>query len=49
MSFIARWRQRRSCFHHDHAAGVSWLESRLINMGAGKMFWCSECQKTWTV
>jgi hypothetical protein len=45
-----RWwklrRVRKHCWHHDDKTGQSWVNSRLINTGAGKMFWCSRCEKT---
>lgn len=46
---FAAWRKRRNCFHHDHRSGVSWIESRLIDMGSRKMFWCTDCGRTWFV
>lgn len=42
-----KWRRRRECFHHDRLTGQSWIEDRLINMGSQKMFWCTECGRTW--
>lgn len=42
-----KWRRRRECFHHDRLTGQSWIESELIEMGARKMFWCTECGRTW--
>lgn len=47
MIFSAGRRKRRNCFHHDHVTGKTWIESRLINMGTQKMFWCIECGRTW--
>lgn len=46
------WRRRRKrawCFHHDDRTGTSWIDSRLIEMGKSKMFWCRECDQTWFV
>lgn len=47
------YKPRRDCFHHtknlDTGSTVSWIGSQLINGGAGKMFWCTQCGKTWTV
>jgi hypothetical protein len=47
MSVFRTWRKRRNCFHHDRVTGTSWIGSRLINAGAGKMFWCRDCGRTW--
>lgn len=47
MSWLARRRKRKNCFHHDHSTGVSWIKSQLIETGMGKMFWCARCQQTW--
>ena len=47
--WLARWRLQRSCFHHDHNTGESWIESRLIDLGRRKMFWCVRCERTWFV
>lgn len=48
---IGRWwrrrRKRAHCFHHDHRGGDSWLNSRLIETGMAKMFWCRNCGRTW--
>lgn len=44
-----RKQKRKNCFHHDHRDGSSWIKSRLINNGAGKMFWCGLCGQTWFV
>lgn len=44
-----RWLIRRRCFHHDHRAEVSWIQSRLIDLGRRKMFWCTRCERTWFV
>lgn len=41
--------KRRRCFHHDWTTGESWIKTRLINMGMGKMFWCRKCTRTWFV
>lgn len=46
---IRRLLARRRCFHHDPYTGTSWLESRLIDVGMRKMFWCTACDKTWIV
>jgi hypothetical protein len=40
---------RKNCFHHDHRTGESWIASRLIDVGARKMFWCIKCNQTWIV
>jgi len=47
MSIWSRWRDRRNCFHHDHATGTSWIRSRIID--PGKRFWCVGCGKVWSV
>jgi hypothetical protein len=48
------WRTRRRCFHHDRGGNpansrpaFSWIGEQLIEMGTRKMFWCTECGKTW--
>ena len=50
---MIRWgtarRDRAACFHHDHRTGESWIESRLIEVGRNKIFWCTKCGKTWIV
>lgn len=52
--WLRRWRERRSCFHHDIAGNPansrpaeSWIEQRLIDLGRRKMFWCTHCDRTW--
>lgn len=47
MGWYARWRTRRDCFHHDRLGGQTWILSELINLGAGKRFWCRECGRQW--
>ena len=47
--WIREWRGRRTCFHHDHVSGKSWIEGRLFNAGANKAHRCTRCGKTWTV
>lgn len=42
-----RSRKRRECFHHAPSTGFSWIESRLIDTGMRKMFWCTQCGQTW--
>lgn len=47
---IERYRRRRVrkfCFHHDMRTGSSFIDQRLIETGKAKMFWCTECGKTW--
>jgi hypothetical protein len=46
LALRARRRDRAHCWHHNPATGESWVNSQLINTGAGKMFWCRECDKT---
>lgn len=56
--FRSRWStRRRQCWHHSPirravpgdlgAPAQSFIESKLIDLGRGKMFWCRECGKTW--
>lgn len=49
MKLFSTWRKQRHCFHHDRITGDTWILSRLINLGAGKMLWCRECGRTWFV
>lgn len=41
------WRKRQDCWHHAPGGKESWVESQLINAGAGKMFWCRICGRSW--
>jgi hypothetical protein len=52
------WRERRNaqkyCFHHDtflatDRVSMSWIEQQLIETGKAKMFWCTQCGKTWII
>lgn len=51
MTWYARWRKRRNCFHHWHRTGheMSWITSELIDSGRRKMFTCTECGRRWFV
>lgn len=48
MGWWQRWRAQRECFHHDHARGISWIRSELIDLGRRKLFWCAVCDRRWT-
>jgi hypothetical protein len=59
MQWWQHWTKRRTCFHHQLPTydrnsqqwlpGESWIKSQLIETGKAKMFWCTECEKTWLV
>lgn len=49
MSFFARRRAQRACFHHNHHTGESWIRSVLVDLGRNKRFWCTKCEKSWFV
>lgn len=38
---------KSTCMHHSWHTGTSWIESRLIDLGRRKMFWCTRCGRTW--
>jgi len=48
VSWLARWRKRRACFHHDHITGRSWVIGRLVDLGRAKHWTCRECGRYWT-
>ena len=41
-------RRRRSCFHHDHITGQTWIRSQLVDLGRAKHYWCTRCRRYWT-
>lgn len=43
-ALLYRLREGHWCAHPPRSK-----RSRLINMGTGKMFWCSDCEWTWFV
>lgn len=49
-----RHRKQKNCFHHEIGGNpantrpaVSWIQQQIIETGKAKMFWCTECEKTW--
>lgn len=54
LEYIRRWREQRACFHHDKGGNpantrpaISWIAEQLIDFGGRKMFWCTQCGRTW--
>lgn len=39
------WRKRRQCFHHDRRRRESWIRDRIHDYR--KLYWCTECGRTW--
>lgn len=37
----------RTCFHHDHRRGESWIRSQIIDWR--KLYDCGHCGKTWVI
>lgn len=44
-----RWRLRRSCFHHDHRTGTSWVRLYGILDWGTKAYVCRACDKMFFV
>lgn len=59
IKLLRKWKKQRQCFHHRQRtynslnlqwlSAESWIRSQLIETGKAKMFWCTECEKTWIV
>jgi hypothetical protein len=57
MKWWRRWKKQRNCFHHEQRTydpinlqwlpAESWIKSQLIETGKSKMFWCTNCDRTW--
>jgi len=48
MRWLAAWRKRRACFHHDWHTDTSWIDDFLADGGRAKHFSCRECGRYWT-
>jgi hypothetical protein len=46
-NIIGRWRRQRSCWHHDHTTGQTWISGTLIDAGRAKLWHCTHCDRTW--
>lgn len=44
---VKEWLVRRTCFHHDHATGESWLHHAPIAMAGYRPWWCDRCNRDW--
>lgn len=56
MGWYKRWRLQRYCFHHDKGGNpantwpaFSWIQEQIIDAGRAKMYWCTNCKKTWII